>query len=45
MLLIFVTANYIVSGLDEPGQSEAVNTIEDPNSTAMKEAGVSRTET
>ncbi|GJN11328.1 hypothetical protein PR202_ga29509 [Eleusine coracana subsp. coracana] len=37
------TANYIVNGLDEPGQSEA--TIEGPNSTATEEAAVSGTET
>jgi receptor expression-enhancing protein 5/6 len=44
--LIFVTANYIVNGLDDPGQqSEAVNTIEGPNSTATEEDRASGTET
>ncbi|GJN32771.1 hypothetical protein PR202_gb21297 [Eleusine coracana subsp. coracana] len=37
------TANYIVNGMDEPGQSEV--TIEGPNSTATEEAAVSETET
>jgi receptor expression-enhancing protein 5/6 len=44
VLFIFVTANYIVNDLDEPGQSEAVNTIEGPNSTATEAAGVLGTE-
>lgn len=42
---MFVTANYIVNGLDEPGQSDAVNTIEGSNSTATEAASVSGTET
>ncbi|KAL6856042.1 hypothetical protein ACP4OV_018844 [Aristida adscensionis] len=38
------TANYIVNGVDEPGQPEAANTIEGPNPTGREEGGVSGTE-
>jgi len=42
---VFVTANYIVNSLDQPEETQAVNTIEGPNTTATEEAGVSGTET
>ncbi|ONM36557.1 HVA22-like protein k [Zea mays] len=39
------TANHIVNGLDQPEETQAVNTIEGPNTTVTEEAGVSGTET
>lgn len=39
MLLMFVTANYIVNGVDQPGDSQANNRIEGPNPSATEEAG------
>ena len=45
MLLLFVTANYIVNGLDQPEETRAVNTFEGRNTTVTEEAGVSGTET
>jgi hypothetical protein len=45
MLLLFVTANYIVNGLDQPEETQAANRIEGPNTTVTEETGVSGTET
>ncbi|VAH28817.1 unnamed protein product [Triticum turgidum subsp. durum] len=36
------TANYIVNGLDQPGQSEEVSVTEDPNSTPTEEPDTPR---
>ncbi|OEL25540.1 hypothetical protein BAE44_0013440 [Dichanthelium oligosanthes] len=45
MMLMFLTANYIVNGLDQPDESQASNAIEGPNPTATEEAGGLGTET
>ena len=39
MLLICLTANYIVNGLDQPDEPQAINAIEGPNPTPTEEAG------
>ena len=36
---MFVTANNIVNGLDQPDEPQAINAIEGPNPTTTEEAG------